>query len=157
MKILSIDPGYERLGVAILNKERGKKDELLYSACFKTDAKNAFEERLSEIGKEIERLISEYSPFALAIETLFFSKNTKTAMRVAETRGAILYIAQKNKLVIKELNPMEIKLAVTGDGKSDKQQMVKMVQMILKIEKKAVDDEYDAIACGLACCALIKY
>ena len=52
---------------------------------------------------------------------------------------------------------MEIKLAVTGDGKSDKQQMTKMVQLILKIDKKATDDEYDAIACGLACCALIRY
>ncbi len=157
MKILSIDPGYERLGIAIIEKERGKKDSLIYSECFKTDAKIPFEDRLLEIGNKVEELINNYSPFVLAIETLFFSKNTKTAMRVAETRGTIIYIAKKNKLNIKEINPMEIKLAVTGDGKSDKQQMTKMVQLILKIDKKATDDEYDAIACGLACCALIRY
>lgn len=157
MNILSIDPGYERLGIAIIKKERGVSEELLHSECFKTNKDLPFEERLLLIGNKIEELIVTHKPFTLAIETLFFSKNTKTAMRVAETRGAIIYIARKNNLIIKEINPMEIKLAVTGDGKSDKQQMIKMVQMILKIDKKATDDEYDAISCGLACGALIKY
>jgi crossover junction endodeoxyribonuclease RuvC len=157
IKILSIDPGYERLGVSIINKERGKKEDLLHSECFKTDPKTLFEERVLAIGEKIEELIKLYKPSVLAIETLFFCKNTKTAMRVAETRGVILYIAKKNNLLIKEINPMEIKLAVTGDGKSDKRQMIKMVQLILKIEKKATDDEYDAIACGLACGAFLKY
>ena len=157
MKILAIDPGYERLGVAVINKERGKKEDLLHSECFKTDSKIVFEERLLEIGNKIEELIKAHNPSVLAIETLFFSKNTKTAMRVAETRGAIIYIAKKNNLAIKEINPMEIKLAVTGDGKSDKHQITKMVQLILKIDKKTTDDEYDAIACGLACGAFLKY
>lgn len=157
MKILSIDPGYERLGIAIINKERGLKDSLLHSECFKTDAKISFEDRLLEIGNKIEELISFHNPSVLAIETLFFSKNTKTAMRVAETRGTIIYIGKKNKLNIKEINPMEIKLAVTGDGRSDKHQIIKMVQLIFKINKKATDDEYDAIACGLACCAILKF
>ena len=156
MKILSIDPGYERLGIAIINKEVGKKDFLSYSECFKTDAKIPFEDRLLEIGFKVEEIINTEKPQVLAIETLFFSKNTKTAMRVAETRGTIIYIAKKNKLIIREINPMEIKLAVTGDGKSDKHQMTKMVQLILKMDKKTTDDEYDAIACGLACCAIIR-
>lgn len=157
MKILSIDPGYERLGIAIINKERGKKDELLYSECFKTDAKLPFEDRLLLVGNKIEEKINTYTPSVLAIETLFFSKNTKTAMRVAETRGTIIFVAKKNNLIIKEINPMEIKLTVTGDGKSDKSQIIKMVQLILKINKKATDDEYDAIACGLACSAYLRY
>ena len=157
MKILSIDPGYDRLGVAIIEKVRGLKEKLIHSECFKTDSKSSFEERLLSIGKKIEELIYLEKPSVLAIETLFFSNNTKTAMRVAETRGAILYIAKKNNLEIKEINPMEIKLAVTGDGRSDKQQMIKMVQLILNIQKKALDDEYDAIACGLACSAFIKF
>ena len=157
MKILAIDPGYERLGIAIINKERGKKEALIHSECFKTDAKSPFEERLLEIGNKLEELISLHKPAVLAIETLFFSKNTKTAMRVAETRGAIIYICKKNNLLIKEINPMEIKLAVTGDGKSDKHQIIKMVQLILNMNKKTTDDEYDAIACGLACGAFLKY
>ena len=157
MKILSIDPGYERLGIAIIEREIGKKEKLLYSECFKTDPTLSFEERLLLIGKKIEEIIYSEKPSVLAIETLFFSKNTKTAMRVAETRGTIIYIAINNNLKIKEINPMEIKLAVTGDGKSDKQQMIKMVQLILGINKKATDDEYDAISCGLACSAFLKY
>jgi len=157
MNILSIDPGYERLGIAIIKKEQGQKEELLYSECFKTNKNLTFEERLLSIGLKIEETMIAYNPSVLAIETLFFSNNTKTAMRVAETRGAIIYIAKKNNLTIKELNPMEIKLAVTGDGRSDKHQMTKMVQLILKMDKKALDDEYDAISCGLACSSLLRY
>lgn len=157
MKILAIDPGYERLGVAVLEKNRGQKESLIHSECFKTPKELPFEDRLYQIGTKINSLINDYKTDTLAIETLFFSKNTKTAMRVAETRGAIIYIAKQNKLSIKELNPMEIKLAVTGDGKSDKNQMIKMVQLILKINKKTEDDEYDAISCGIACASLSRY
>ncbi len=157
MKILAIDPGYERLGIAIINKEQGKKETLIHSECFKTDAKKPFEERLFEIGDKLEEIIRFHKPSVLAIETLFFSKNTKTAMRVAETRGVIIYVCKKNNLIIKEINPMEIKLAVTSDGKSDKHQVTKMVKLILNMDKKATDDEYDAIACGLACGAFLKY
>ena len=156
MRILAIDPGYEKLGIAILEKEKGKKESLVYSECFKTDKKENFDDRLFQIGNRVNELIDFYKTETLAIETLFFSKNTKTAMRVAETRGAIIFIAKNKKLLIKELNPMEIKLAVTGDGKSDKSQMIKMVQLILKINKKAEDDEYDAISCGIACCSLLR-
>ena len=157
MNILAIDPGYERLGVAIIKKEQGINEKLLHSECFKTPKELPFEDRILQIGLKIEELIINYSPSVLSIETLFFSKNTKTAMRVAETKGVIIYIAKKSGLKIKEINPMEIKLAVTGDGKSDKQQMIKMVQLILKINKKTTDDEYDAISCGLACSAFLKY
>ena len=154
MIILGIDPGYERLGLAIIKKDGGKKEELLYSNCYKTDPKLDFEKRLFLIIEEIEKIIKEYKPDILSRETLFFSNNSKTAMRVSETRGAIIYCGVKNNLKIIEINPSQIKLAITGNGKSDKTQIIKMVQLILNFKKKAVDDEYDAISCALTAIAI---
>jgi crossover junction endodeoxyribonuclease RuvC len=156
MKILAIDPGYERLGIAIIEKDDvGKsKEVLLYSDCFKTSAKLPFVSRLKEIGKEIERLISEFAPNALAIETLFLSNNQKTAMRVSETRGAVIYIAASNGLRVFEYNPLSIKIATTGYGKSSKDQIIAMIPRLIKIRKPIQhDDEYDAIAVGITCLA----
>lgn len=151
MRILAIDPGYERLGIAILEKNINQKETVLFSDCLRTSATLPFEDRLLELGLRIESLIQEYLPTSLSIENLFISKNQKTAMRVAEVRGMLIYLARKYNLSVKEYNPMQIKLAVTGDGKSTKDQMMKMVSMLVKnIKPKALDDEYDAIAIGLA-------
>jgi crossover junction endodeoxyribonuclease RuvC len=155
MRILSIDPGYERLGIAILEKNPGdKKETMVYSDCFKTSAKLAFVTRLSQIGKELERLIDEYQPRALAIETLFFTNNQKTAMRVSEARGVIIYTMASRGFPVHEYTPLQIKVAVTGHGKSDKKQVIGMVPRLIDIKKEiAHDDEYDAIAIGLTCIA----
>ncbi len=151
MKILGIDPGYERLGVAVLEKNIGdRKEKVLYSDCFKTSAKLDFEERLHTLGAEVERLITLYQPEQLSIETLFFQNNQKTAMRVAEVRGAILYIAKKAGLVVREFNPIQVKVAVAGYGQGDKRAVTAMVTKLVTIEKDIRhDDEYDAIAIAL--------
>jgi len=149
MKVIAIDPGYERMGVAIIEKEKGKEN-LLFSECFKTSSKLPHEERLKLIGQEIESLIKKYKPEAMAIETLFFKTNQKTAMHVSEARGVMLYVASTLGLSVKEFSPMAIKIAVTGYGNSDKEQVTLMVQKLIKIEKEIkYDDEYDAIAVGL--------
>ena len=151
MILLAIDPGYERLGVAILQKEKGKKETILFSDCIRTSAKLSFEDRLVEIGLKIEELVTLYKPEALSIENLFISNNQKTAMRVAEVRGTIIYISKKNSLTVSEYTPLQIKLSVTGDGKSSKDQVIKMVKLLTKTNKTNIlDDEYDAIAIGLA-------
>ncbi len=157
MRILAIDPGYERVGVAILEKDaslnRGK-ETLLYSDCFKTSAKIPFYERLNLIANEITAVIETHSPKALAIETLFFSKNQKTAMQVSEARGVIIQQASHKGLAIFEYDPVEIKVAITGYGKSDKHQITAMVPKLVQINKKiAHDDEFDAIAIGITCFA----
>ncbi len=154
MRVLAIDPGYERVGTAVVEKETSKKELLLYSDCFQTSSKEMFENRLLEIGNEIERLITEYSPQALAIEKLFFNTNQKTAMRVAEVRGALIYIGKKYGLLSFEYTPLQIKNAVSGYGRSTKAQIAKMVPQLIDIQKEIkFDDEYDAIAIGLTCCA----
>ncbi len=155
MKIIAIDPGYERVGIAILEKTNSR-EALLFSECFKTLATESAEERLRQIGTEISSLIKKYQPEAMAIETLFFKTNAKTAMKVSEARGVMLYVAAQNDIKVMELTPLQIKVAVTGYGRSEKTQITTMVQKLIKIDKKIkYDDEYDAIAAGLtyfACC-----
>ena len=150
MKLLSIDPGYERLGVAIIEKLPKQKEVLLFSECFKTSAKIPHHERLTLIGTHIKEIIHTYKPEVLATEKLFFSSNQKTAMLVAEARGVILFAASSEGLQIFEYAPVEIKVAVTGYGKSEKRQIIEMVKRLICVTKNTnSDDEYDAIAIGL--------
>ena len=149
MKVIAIDPGYERMGVAIIEKNNGK-ESLVFSECFKTSPKIPHEERLRLIGQEIESLINKYKPEAMAIETLFFKSNQKTAMHVSEARGVMLYVASVAGLKVVEFSPMAIKIAVTGYGKSEKDQVTFMVKKLIEVKTKIkYDDEYDAIAVGL--------
>jgi crossover junction endodeoxyribonuclease RuvC len=151
MRIISIDPGYEKVGIAILEKNIGdKKEELIFSECFKTSPKESEAERLYLIGQEIERCIKEYKPEALSIEKLFFNTNLKTAIMVSQARGVIIYEAKKDGLKVFEYTPLQIKTAVTGYGRGDKKQVIFMVEKLINIEKQIKeDDEYDAIAVGL--------
>ena len=160
MKIISIDPGYERMGVAIIERDESNspsrvrfgeaRETLVFSECFKTSPKIPHEERLKLIGQEIEYLIKKYKPEAMAIETLFFKNNQKTAMRVSEARGVMLYVASVAGLKVVEFSPMSIKIAVTGYGSSEKSQVTYMVKKLIKIDTEIrYDDEYDAIAVGL--------
>ena len=94
----------------------------------------------------------------MAIETLLFSKNVKTAIKVAEARGVILAAVAKRKINIFEFNPNTVKLAVTGYGKSDKKQIINMIEKLLNIRYKIKhDDEYDAIALALTCSATKEF
>lgn len=150
-RILAIDPGYERLGIAVLEKNDGdRKETLLFSECFKTKTTNTHAERLSLLGQEISKVIEKYKPEALAIETLFLTTNHKTVMHVSEARGVILYESARHNLSIHEYSPPQIKSAVAGDGHCDKKAIIKMVPLLIKLEKQIKhDDEYDAIAVGL--------
>lgn len=152
MRVLAIDPGYERLGVAVLDKQKQgeRKPTLIYSTCIQTSVKDIHSKRLADIHTQIESILKEYSPTNLGIETLFFSKNVKTAIKVAESRGIILALAHLYNLKITELSPQAIKVAVTGHGASDKKAIIKMVPLLIEIKKQIkFDDEYDAIATGL--------
>lgn len=154
MKILAIDPGFERVGIAVIEKTNSSNHDLIYSDCFKTKKDLDFHLRLSLIGEEIERLVKKYKPKGLAIEKLYFTTNQKTAMGVAEARGVIIYCASHNGLEIFEYTPPQIKVAVTGYGKADKNMVISMVPKLINIEKKTKsDDELDAIAIGLTCLA----
>ena len=140
IKILGIDPGYDRLGIAIIEKSAKKKDAVIFSECLTTSSKDSIYKRFKYIGDEITKIIETYKPDALAIETLFVSNNQKTAMRVSEVRGIIIYQALKIDVPVFEYAPMEIKMAITSDGSSDKSRIMKMIPLLVdlsKISKKA--------------------
>ncbi|MEX1028372.1 MAG: crossover junction endodeoxyribonuclease RuvC [Candidatus Paceibacterota bacterium] len=152
-RILAVDPGYERLGVAVLDGPTGN-ETLVYSACFQTKPSTPHPERLAQVYQEIIRVITAYSPHTFATETLFFSVNQKTALKVAEARGALLSAAACAGLPVVEFSPQAIKIAVTGEGNSDKKQVTAMTKRLIRVTKPVQhDDEYDAIAIGLTALA----
>jgi crossover junction endodeoxyribonuclease RuvC len=159
MRILGIDPGFERLGIAILEKNKDdKKERILFSECFKTSVKLEFGDRLNLIGKEIKKILKKYQPEILAIETLFLNTNQKTVMCVAEARGVVIYEAVNAGLKIFEASPPQIKMATTGYGRSTKEEMIKMVKILIKIDNsKKLDDEFDAIAIALTAFAHMRF
>lgn len=156
MRVLAIDPGYGRCGVAVVEKNKGK-ERWIYSDCIETAAQDGFVERLAQVVAECEHLIQEHKPDALAMERLFFNSNQKTAMQVAEVRGAILHAAVSAGIPSFEYTPGQIKSATAGYGRADKKQITTMLHMLLKIEKTVkYDDEYDAIAVGITHLAHIR-
>lgn len=146
-KVLGIDPGFDRVGIAIL-----EKDVVLFSKCIETNRKDPHEKRLLEIGESIRGAIKKWKPDCLAIEQLFFNQNTTNALKVSEARGVIIYEASCAKLDVYEYSPQAIKIAVTGYGKADKTQVKNMLQKLVKIpfsKARKLDDELDAIAVGI--------
>lgn len=142
---LAIDPGYDRVGIAVFDKK-----ELLHSECF-VPPKGGLYDRLIAVTAHIDALIEELKPESLAIETLFFSKNQKTAIAVAEARGAIIVAAARHGLAVHEYSPQAVKIAVTGSGNAAKDGVIKMVDRLVTLPpRKRLDDEYDAIALGIA-------
>ena len=156
MKVLGIDPGYGRCGMAVVERQDGK-DVLLFSDCVETSAGDEFPARLSAIVGRCAKLIEEHSPSALSIEKLFFNANQKTAMRVAEARGAIIMCASERGIDVFEYTPAQIKSAVASSGSADKKQVASMLHLLVKIDKEIRrDDEYDAIAIALAHLAMAR-
>ncbi len=148
MRILAIDPGYDRLGIAVI--EKNKKEVLIDSECFQTDKNIDIHKRIMLIGQCVRKYIKKYKPDALVVEDLFFSKNTKTALKVSESRGVIIFQATDLGIPVYEYTPNQIKLAVTGYGKATKSDVYIMVSRLIDIGNiKRIDDEIDAIATGL--------
>lgn len=158
IRIVGIDPGFDRLGVCILDKE-GSKETLVFSTCITTSKKELFEKRLIAIGASLEKIILQYKPDELAIETLFFTNNQKTIITVAEVRGICIYLAHKNGATLFEYSPPQIKLAIAGHGKASKEDIAVMVPKILKqpLLINTLDDEIDAIAIALTHSANRQY
>jgi crossover junction endodeoxyribonuclease RuvC len=149
MRVLAIDPGYARLGIAVVEGS-SSRPTLVMSGCVLPE-NGAREDRLARVSDAVADAIKEYAPDALAIETLFFSINKKTAIGVAEARGAVLAAAGAASLPVIERSPQQVKLAVTGHGGADKAAVARMIPKIIALpEKKRLDDELDAIAIGIA-------
>ena len=142
---LGIDPGYDRIGWAI-GKGLGSRPEIIDFGCIQTDKAKSLFDRYQSMEKNLQEIIQQHQPHELAIETLFFFKNKKTALQVSEARGVILSCCTRNNLKIFEYYPNQIKLTVTGNGQANKKAMEKMIRLQLDIpQEKIIDDAIDAL------------
>jgi len=156
MKILGIDPGSTRAGYGLIEKH-GRDLKLIKSGLLKITSqdKNA---RLLELSKSFASLLKKQRPDFMAIEKLFFMKNLKTALEVAQSRGVLLLAATSLKIPIIELSPSEVKLNITGYGSANKKLVADMVFKILKIKKlRVLDDVSDAIAIAIVAANQIRW
>lgn len=148
-RVLAVDPGYDRLGIAVLEGDASKPTHI-WSDCV-IPPKGEKEARLAAVHAAVAAAIEEYSPDILALETLFFSTNRSTALGVAEARGAVLVAAGAAGIPVQEYAPQQVKLAVTGYGASDKAAIARMIPHLITLPpKKRLDDELDAIALAIA-------
>ena len=151
MIVLGIDPGLAICGWGAVEQVAGDLKHIDHG-CITTQPGQLHHERLLQINQELFSLIKRYQPATIAIEELFFYKNVKTAFKVAEARGVILLTAAQASMPVREYTPLQVKLAVTSYGRADKQQMQKMVKLILKLDKiPKSDDAADALAIAITC------
>ena len=154
-RILGVDPGIERLGWGLIEKNGGKYLRI-DSGVKKTLKIKRESERLWEIYQFLDELIQKTKPHVLGTEKLFFAKNTKTALIIGEVRGVILTVAQKHGLTIKEFSPSEVKSAICGYGHATKKNVAEMLKLSINMPKnRLLDDETDALALAL-CVAFIR-
>lgn len=150
MRILGIDPGTATVGWAVIDVSAGKL-AIVDFGHISTSSKTPMPERILEISKDLESIITKYEPEEAGVEELFFAKNVKTAMTVSQARGAILLTLERFCVNIYEYKPNEIKLSLTGYGRADKSQMQEMVKAILKLKSIPKPDDA-ADACAIAIC-----
>ncbi len=150
MIILGIDPGTATTGFGVIKKTKKELFCLGYGAII-TSPDFSDAERLRQLFNELNLVIRHYEPDILAVERLYFFKNSKTAMTVSQAKGVILLAGVKKNLPIFEFTPLQVKTAITGYGRADKSQMQKMVQVLLSLDKlPKPDDAADAL--GVAIC-----
>ncbi len=151
MVILGIDPGVAIVGYGLIENRQNKLRLITYG-CIYTAAQKQHAQRLAEISQQFKKIIKDYQPDILAIEELFFCKNVKTALKVGEARGIILSQAMQAKLPIYEYTPLQVKQAMTGYGRADKNQIQQMVKMVLGLKQiPKPDDAADAVAIAITC------
>ena len=149
MRILGIDPGYAIVGFGALEADGSSLSALRHGA-ITTQAHAPFEDRLLEVYTDLCTLMKEISPNALAVESLFYTTNQKTAIAVAEARGVILLAARQAEVPIFEYTPLQVKQSVAGFGRASKKQMQEMTRRLLNLaEIPRPDDAADALALAI--------
>jgi len=149
MVVIGIDPGYAIVGYGVIEVVRGN---IVPIACgvIETPKEESIPVRLAMLDEKLSLLIKKYSPNAIAVEELFFNTNTTTAIKVAQARGVILLNAIKQCGELYEYTPLQVKQALTGNGRADKHQMQYMVRALLGLsETPKPDDAADALAIAI--------
>ncbi|MDR3559375.1 MAG: crossover junction endodeoxyribonuclease RuvC [Candidatus Pacebacteria bacterium] len=149
LRVLGIDPGTATTGWAIVEENSGQTKAVAYGH-ISTDKGNSPENRLCEICNDLVEIIKKYRPAEAAIEELFFFKNQKTVISVAQSRGAVLLTLRQNNVRIASYTPLQVKQALTGYGRAEKKQIQLMTKSIMNLaELPRPDDTADAIAIAL--------
>lgn len=148
MIALGIDPGTRRIGYGVVEGNNNTSTFIAAGILEITSTDDI--SALQETKSELDKIIKKYKPDVMGIEKLFFAKNQKTALAVAQARGVILLATKEAGIRIKEYTPNEVKLGVTGYGSADKKAVLKMVRLILnKNNLKIIDDASDALALAI--------
>jgi len=156
MRVLGIDPGTAITGYAVV-EETGGRLSLVVIGVVDTPARTPLPARLQRIYAGLRAVIADHAPETAAVEELFFSRNTRTAMSVGEARGVILLALADAGLSIVEYTPMQIKQAVTGYGSADKRQVQEMVRLLLTLpDIRRPDDAAGAGADAICCLHRLK-
>ena len=149
MIILGIDPGYAIVGYGALEYDGSKFKVIEYGAITTNSSMNMFD-RLLSIHNDLNEIIERVEPDFMAIEELFFNSNQKTAINVAQARGVLLLSALNHGVKVFEYTPLQVKQAVAGYGRADKNQVQQMVKMLLGLDKvPKPDDTADAVAIAI--------
>lgn len=149
IKILGIDPGTNITGYGVIQLD-GNKIKYLYHAILKTGLKNKYTEKLARINIETERVIKEFKPDHVAIESVFFSVNAATAIKLGQSRGAAVCACSKEGLKVFEYSPRRVKMLVTDSGASDKDVVKSCVKKILRLRRELEIDASDALAVAIS-------
>ncbi len=149
MIVLGIDPGTAALGWGVIDRT-GANLRLIDVGCLETSSALGLPERLLAIHRFLGELIARHDPEIVAVERLFFSRNAQTAFAVGQARGVVLLAAAESSRTVREATPNEVKLAVTGSGSADKEQVGRMVAVCLGLrEVPRPDDAADALAVAI--------
>lgn len=157
-RILGIDPGTATTGFGIIDTSLSKIQSVIDYGVITTSAELSDAKRLSIIDAGLKELIDKHKPHILAVEKLFFFRNTTTIITVAQSRGVVLLNAELHNLLLFEFTPLQIKQAITGYGKAPKAQMQQMVATILGLKSiPKPDDAADGLAVALCCQSSLGY
>lgn len=148
MRILGIDPGIAITGYALLDIQNDNIT-LVSSGSIRTDKNKATPDRLVELYSDISEIIKTFKPDVAAIEQLFYFKNLKTIIPVAQARGVITMALAQNKIETAEYTPLQVKQTITGFGRATKDEVKQMTQLALNVPMPKLDDTVDAIAIAL--------
>lgn len=157
LRILGIDPGTGIVGYGLIDVSTGHFDTITYGT-IQTEPKTPLHLRLPMIFEDMQYLIKEYEPDVVAVEQLFFFKNAKTVMGVAQARGVILLTISLNDIEFAEYTPLQIKQTITGYGRADKREVQEMVTSLLELESiPKPDDAADALAIAVCHAHFLGY
>ncbi len=150
MIVMGIDPGLATTGIGIVDATDRNKPLAVDWLTLETPAKVPLELRLTELAQDLRRLLDEHQPDLVVIEQLFFSTNVKTAIVVAQARGALLAEVGARGVPVLEAGPIQMKSALTGDGQADKRQVQQMLQHLFRLDSPpSPDDAADALGLAL--------